>query len=179
MNRYQNIRTIEQIDWLTWQPVDVATLLFIIQDEKLLLIRKKRGLGKGKINAPGGKVEAGESLQQAAIREVEEEIGVTPHDPVYVGDHRFQFTDGYSMHVHVFRASRYTGQEQESAEAIPLWVSQDHIPYEQMWADDELWIPPMLQGKGFSGHYLFAGDQLLDHRLQVGELAPKPCDNIQ
>ena len=36
------------------------------------------GLGAGKINAPGGKLEAGETALAAAIRETQEEIGVTP-----------------------------------------------------------------------------------------------------
>ena len=45
---------VSDIDWDTWQPEEVATLMFIIQGDSVLLIRKKRGLGAGKINGPGG-----------------------------------------------------------------------------------------------------------------------------
>ena len=48
------------IDWSTWQGEMLATLMFIIQDGRILLIEKKRGLGAGKINGPGGKIEPGE-----------------------------------------------------------------------------------------------------------------------
>ena len=47
-------RRIADIDWNTWVPTDPATLVFVIRDRQMLLIRKKRGLGAGKINGPGG-----------------------------------------------------------------------------------------------------------------------------
>lgn len=161
----QKLRAITEIDWTSWKPVHVATLLFVFQKDHLLLIRKKRGLGKGKINAPGGKVDPGESPMEAAIREVQEELAVTPLKPTYVGEHRFQFTDGYSMHVHVFRSSDHLGEAQESEEAIPIWVPIDAIPYDEMWADDRFWIPLMLEGKSFSGRYIFSGEEMLDYDI--------------
>ena len=65
---------VSDIDWDTWQPEEVATLMFIIQGDSVLLIRKKRGLGAGKINGPGGKVEGDETPLDCAIRETEEEL---------------------------------------------------------------------------------------------------------
>jgi len=47
--------SIDTIDWENWKPVERATLMFVIRDEQVLLIHKKRGFGKGKINGPGGK----------------------------------------------------------------------------------------------------------------------------
>jgi 8-oxo-dGTP diphosphatase len=55
------------MDWSTWTPRDRAVLLFVIRGGQALLIRKKRGLGAGKINAPGGRIEAGESPEEAAV----------------------------------------------------------------------------------------------------------------
>ena len=63
-------RRLEKIDWSTWKAVDKATLLFILRDSEVLLIRKRRGLGAGKINAPGGRLDDGESPRAGAIREV-------------------------------------------------------------------------------------------------------------
>ena len=68
-------------DWSTWQPTLRATLLFIVRDGEILLIRKKRGLGAGKINGPGGKIDPGETARQCAVREVEEELLITATDP--------------------------------------------------------------------------------------------------
>src|ERR1043165_611084 len=71
---------VDQIDWLQWQPTQRANLCFVIRGRKILLIRKKRGLGAGKFNGPGGRIEDGETPLASAIRETEEEIGVTPID---------------------------------------------------------------------------------------------------
>ena len=80
-----------------WTAVDCATLLFVCLDNRVLLIRKKRGLGAGKINGPGGKLEPGESPVACAVREVEEELGISPLAPQARGRLRFQFIDGYSI----------------------------------------------------------------------------------
>ena len=161
------MQTLQDIDWDSWQAKDPATLTFVIKDEQILLIRKKRGLGAGKINGPGGRLEPGETLLECAIREVQEELCITPVNPEFCGESLFQFTDGYSIHVHTYMAKDFTGSPEETDEAIPLWFSLDQIPYEEMWADDIVWIPEMLKGNTFKGRYLFDGDRMLDHHLDV------------
>ncbi len=148
--------------------METATLLFIFQDSRVLLIHKKKGLGAGLINGPGGRLEPGETPQQGAIREVQEELQVTPTGVKEAGELLFQFTNGHSIHVHVFTADGHIGEPTETIEAIPLWTPVDKIPYGEMWADDRIWVPLMLAGKPFHGKFLFNDDQLLgcemDHR---------------
>jgi 8-oxo-dGTP diphosphatase len=156
---------VRDIDWESWPAKDPATLVFVVKDRSVLLIRKKRGLGAGKINAPGGRMEPGETPLEAAIRETREEVCVTPLDLSYAGVNLFQFVDGYSIHVHVFKASDFEGDPKETDEATPLWAPVDEIPYQEMWEDDRLWIPLVLEGVRFSGRYVFDGDRMLDHVL--------------
>jgi 8-oxo-dGTP diphosphatase len=158
-------RTVARIDWAAWKPVDVATLCFVVRDREILLIRKLRGIGAGKINGPGGRVEPGETTLECAVREVEEEVCVTPHALTAMGEQRFQFIDGYSIHVHVFLATGCTGEVRATEEAIPLWTDVDAIPYAEMWEDDIIWLPRVLAGTPCSGRYVFDGDLLLDHVL--------------
>jgi 8-oxo-dGTP diphosphatase len=160
-------RTVDAIHWPSWEPGDRATLLFVIRDGQALLIRKKRGLGAGKINAPGGRLEAGETPLECAIREVQEEVGVTARRIRHCGRHRFQFTDGYKLFVDVFAAEDCDGEAIETDEALPMWVPTDKIPYEEMWADDRHWIPLMLEGTPFDGRYVFDGDTMLDMVLET------------
>jgi len=167
-------RRVDAINWSSWIPKDPATLLFVVEPTRVLLIRKKRGLGAGKINAPGGRIEPGETPLQAAIREVHEEVRVTPSSIAKSGELKFQFTDGYSLHVHVFRADAYTGVPQETDEALPLWEPIDALPYDEMWADDRLWVPHMLARRPFFGRFIFDGDAMLDHVLDVEAAEPQP-----
>lgn len=163
----ENIRALNDVDWARWQPRERATLLFVIRNEKMLLIHKKKGLGAGKINGPGGRIEPGEPPQTAAVREVREELRVTPIGVREAGELMFQFTDGFSIHGYVFTARDCDGEPQETDEATPLWVSVTDIPYDRMWADDRLWIPWMLRGEKFIGRFVFQGDTMLD-----GEIRP-------
>ncbi|MBE9550342.1 MAG: 8-oxo-dGTP diphosphatase [Proteobacteria bacterium] len=157
--------TLADVEWQGWQPTDPATLLFIIRDGEILLIRKKRGLGAGKINGPGGKLEGDETPLQCALRETHEELGIHAISPEFCGEHQFQFVDGYSLHVHVYRAADFTGQPVETDEAIPLWFPLDAIPYAEMWMDDRIWLPLLIAGEKFFGRWLFDEDKMLDYQL--------------
>ncbi len=160
-------RRIADIDWTAWHPRDVATLVFVVSGGEVLLIRKKRGLGAGKVNGPGGRLEPGETPLACAVREVEEELGVTPTDLAAAGGHSFQFTDGYGLHVHVFRAGGCRGRARETPEAVPLWTPLGAIPYHEMWEDDVLWLPHALAGHRVVGRFVFEGDAMLDHVLEI------------
>ncbi|MCG8456398.1 MAG: 8-oxo-dGTP diphosphatase [Holophagales bacterium] len=165
------LRRLAEIEWSTWVAVDTATLTFVLRGRgdarEVLLIRKKRGLGAGKINGPGGRLEGGESPLECAVREVEEELHVTPTGLDESGELRFQFVDGYSIHVHVFRASGHRGEARETEEAVPLWTPVDATPYDEMWADDRLWLPHLFAGQRFHGRFVFDGDAMLDHSVEL------------
>ena len=159
--------TVFSIDWSCWRPADTAVLTFIRHRGQLLLIHKKRGLGRGKINAPGGRLEAGETPGQAAVRETQEEVGLTPHNLLPAGQLDFAFTDGYSLRCHVFTAGAHEGIPIETDEALPFWCDENDIPYDRMWSDDRLWVPLMLQGKPFSAQFIFDGDLMLWHQFSA------------
>ncbi len=153
------------MDWSVWEPKERATLLFVIKDGRILLIRKKRGLGAGKINGPGGRLEPGETAVEAAVRETREELGIDALAPDWRGDLHFQFTDGYSLHCSVFASPDFRGEPVETDEAKPLWTPLDAIPYDEMWEDDARWLPGFLAGRKFRGFFIFEGDKMLSHRI--------------
>jgi 8-oxo-dGTP diphosphatase len=155
----------ENIDWTNWTPQERATLLFVRRDGQVLLIRKKRGLGAGKINGPGGRIDGEETPLQAAIREVQEELRVMPINVEARGELSFQFIDGYALFVYVFSANDCIGEPQETDEAAPLWTPIDAVPFDQMWADDRIWFPHILNDRSFRGRFLFDGDELLGHEV--------------
>jgi 8-oxo-dGTP diphosphatase len=155
------------IDWTTWEPRQRANLCFILREEKILLIRKKRGFGAGKINGPGGKVDPGESALESALRETFEELGIHPLGAEQRGELHFQFCDGYSLHCAVFLAHDFSGEPRESDEAVPLWTPLDAIPYDEMWEDDRHWLPLLIRGQHFAGYFEFDGDRLLSRKVVV------------
>ena len=147
------------------------SLLFLQRDDEILLAMKKRGFGEGRWNGVGGKVEAGESIEQAMVRETQEEIGVTPTTYEKVADIRFdEYFKGEPtlMHVHVFIASAWTGEPTESEEMAPQWFNVADIPYSDMWSDDVYWLPEVLKGNKISADFkLDATDVIIDHTIKI------------
>jgi len=160
------VKKLSDIDWSQWEAKDPATLVFVFEGDEILLINKKTGLGKGKVNGPGGKVDPGETPEIAAIRECKEELDITVSNLEYCGEHRFQFVDGYSIHVWVYRTRDYEGTPSESPEADPLWTRLNEIPYDQMWEDDRLWLPMLVRGERFQTRWIFDGDRMLDYAIE-------------
>lgn len=172
-NQYGQVNSVSEIDWSEWQARDLATLLFVIREGKILLIRKKRGLGKGKINGPGGKLDPGENAVECATRECHEELGISVSNPECMGEHKFQFVDGYSIHCWVFRTGEVEGVAIETDEAVPLWTDIEDIPYGDMWEDDRIWLPMVIAGTPFTARWVFDEDRMLDYELEkVDQVEP-------
>ncbi len=169
MKIYAKARRLEDINWSSWEAIHPATLVFVIRDGEVLLIRKKTGLGAGKINGPGGKVEPGETPEQCAVRECQEELHITPHDLEYCGRNLFQFVDGYSIDVHCYRTDSYDGTPTETREAKPIWTPLDTIPYDEMWEDDRIWLPKLIAREPFVARYIFDGDDMVDHHIEQAQ----------
>jgi len=162
MNRYENI------DWTQWQPRERGVIVYITdrKNNRVLLMNKKKGLGKGKVNAPGGRLEPGETSLQAVIRECQEEVFVTPINPVKHSELYFQFTNGYALYGEAFFTDEWKGEPGPSDEADPFWCDLDRIPWEKMWEDDRHWLPLALNGKKVRGFYVFDEDKMISEKLE-------------
>lgn len=147
----------------------LATLCYILRDGQVLLIRKKRGIGAGKINGPGGKVDPGETPLAAAIRETEEEVGVTPLDPQLRGELLFRFADGLNLRCHVYLALGCHGEPHETEEAVPLWFPSGALPYHEMWEDDQSWLPLLIGGERFAGEIDVDGEAVTRQFIKIGD----------
>ena len=142
-----------------------GTLCIVIRenpDREILLGFKKVRFGAGKYAGFGGRVEAGETVAAAAIRELEEESGlkVSAEHLQRVGHLTFLFPakPSWNQVVHVFLASTWHGKPVESEEMIPAWFPVDEVPYEQMWQDAAYWLPAILAGQRIRARFTFQGD---------------------
>lgn len=151
----------------------VLTLCLLHTDTHVLLGMKKRGFGAGRWNGFGGKLEEGETIEVAALREFREEAGVEVVGLEKSGIMNFEFEGNPEiLEVHIFRASGYKGEPTESEEMRPQWFSIDEIPFSEMWPDDPHWMPLFFAGKKFRGDILFGeGDAIINIEIkEVPEL---------
>jgi 8-oxo-dGTP diphosphatase/2-hydroxy-dATP diphosphatase len=157
--------------FLPAKPYRHYTLTLILDGNRILLGRKKRGFGEGYWNGFGGKVEAGETVAGSAIREIFEEVGlkVKFSDLIPAGLLFFRFAGSRSDSIcgTVFRVESFQGEPAESEEMIPQWFDIGEIPYDQMWPDDRFWFPLMLERRSFVATFHFGVDQSIEHRTLV------------
>ncbi|XP_026276044.1 oxidized purine nucleoside triphosphate hydrolase-like [Frankliniella occidentalis] len=159
---------------MTTRKVLTLTLVRNIADEVLMGL-KKRGFGEGKWNGFGGKVEPGETIPQAAARELTEECGLRAHYLTKVGLLDFEFLNDPVIHeVHVFETREYSGTVVETEEMSPKWYKIEDIPFNEMWLDDPIWFPWYLKGgPQFYGYFLYKGfDTILKQELKSTDLPP-------
>lgn len=137
----------------------VKTLLFLIDEnnEKILLGMKKVRFGAGRWNGYGGKVDPGETVEAAALREMEEESGIKG-DPENLFKHAvitFYMANYGTDEVHIYRLKEWDGEPIETEEMKPQWYAFDQIPFDKMWPDDQHWLPKILNNEVFEGAFWF------------------------
>jgi 8-oxo-dGTP diphosphatase len=129
---------------------------------QVLLGHKKTGLGTGKIVGLGGHVEPGESVAEAAAREVREESGLTvPQAALTEAAHvtfLFPARPSWGMNVVIFTADDWSGEVAESEEIRPQWFPVSALPFDQMWDDAPRWLPRVLAGERLRATFTYAGD---------------------
>lgn len=164
--RCRNAEKVEDVPWGSWEPSERCVLTYVMDGDNVLLILKKRGLGDGYYNAPGGHIEPEETSIEAAIRETKEETGLTVSELKERGTLRFQFKDGMRMVCYVFTTGTWEGELKECDEAKPFWADRNNLDYDMMWKDDKLWLPLLLDGKEFEGWFVFDDREMLDAKVE-------------
>ena len=150
----------------------LMTLVIVQRGGEVLLGMKKRGFGEGKWNGFGGKLAAGETIADAARREVREEAGIEVLDLTPCGLLTFHSVAPEPIEVHVFRSTMFSGEPMESEEMLPQWFAADALPFDTMWPDDRFWFPHFFAGKNFRGTFTFnAQGAITAQEFAVGEVA--------
>ena len=149
-----------------------ATNCFLLRGNSVCLGMKKRGFGIGLWNGTGGKIIKGESVEETAKREAMEEFGVEikTSDLSSLGKIDFIFKDGSTHKVYIFVCKKWEGEPSESEEMKPKWFSIDNLPWDNMWSDDEFWLPKILEGKSIEGRFYFNDDGKTIEKFDIKEL---------
>ena len=99
----------------------------VFRDDALLMVRRATNPGQGQWSLPGGRVEPGETMHQAVVRELAEETGVTVICDEPIGWVE-QIADGYHFVIVNFAATAVSGETplgaSDAAEAafVPRWT---------------------------------------------------------
>lgn len=106
--------------------VELTTACLVYKEDKYLLQNRIRGDWTG-YTFPGGHVEPGESIVDAAVREIQEETGLTILNPKLCGIKQFPLDEGGRYLVFLFKADEYKGELCSSEEGQMKWFRKDEL----------------------------------------------------
>ena len=108
----------------------VEVVAAVIERAGLILIgqRKPRGRHGLKWEFPGGKVEPGEELRSALVRELREELGIEARIGVEIERYDFSYSAGHVTRLIFFQVTEFTGEPANLDFEQIAWVPRDRLP---------------------------------------------------
>ena len=104
--------------------------IVVFPDGRILLIKRKTPVFKGYWALPGGRMDEGETPEEAVVREIKEETGLTVKIVEKIGEYDERGTQGgieYDYHATCFHVSPLKGEikpQQEEIETAKLFNSK-------------------------------------------------------
>ena len=150
-------------------PTILATLCYVRHNGQTLMIhrvKKANDMHEGKYNGLGGKFEPGETPEQCAIREVQEESGLTMIEPRLKGFIDFPKFDGVNdWYVFIFTADKYTGSLIESNEGNLEWIDNEKLLDLNLWDGDKIFLKWLDNDSFFSAKFIYEAGQFKGHTV--------------
>jgi len=151
--------------------MQLATLCYITDknsNSTLMIhrIKKKNDYHYGKWNGLGGKFELGESPEECAIREIEEESGLIIKNIKMKGFITFPMFDGKEdWYVFLFTTDEFEGELIESNEGNLDWIPNDKLTEINLWEGDKYFIPWLFKEKFFSAKFIYENGDYISHEV--------------
>lgn len=137
----------------------------------LAIERKKQDWQQGKLNLPGGRIEDGETAEQAAIREIKEEANIDATDVTLIGSMHYSDSLIYVMDCGF---NPDDNEVKSSAEGEVMWLScRELIRDPRLIPNLRVIIP--LAAAGVQGWRLSPGAGASDDHCVSLDLAGCPC----
>ncbi len=149
----------------------LATICYIDNGSQFLLLhrnKKPNDVHQGKWIGVGGKFEAGETPEECAIREIQEETGLIVEELELKGLITFpEFTPETDWYTYVFRVTKFSGQIGPCDEGTLEWVDYDQVLDKPTWEGDLIFLRWVLEDRPFfSAKFIYEADEFKDYQVR-------------
>lgn len=108
------------------KPVRKAIRTFLINDNKVIVIKYKTNKNMNYYDIPGGKIEENESAINASIREFKEETGIEIINQKYKGNVIVEYPN-MIFDFDIYLVNDYKGNPKEFEENCSMWINIEDL----------------------------------------------------
>ena len=125
---------------------EVAAAL-IMRGEEVLICQRKAGTPMGlQWEFPGGKLEAGETPEQALRRELQEELAIDAEVGRLLTEILHHYRNGSAIHLRFFEVRTFSGTPQNCVFEDIRWVALRDLPTYNFLAADRNFVRDLARG---------------------------------
>lgn len=147
----------------------LATLCYVRRHDQTLMIhriKKANDMHQGKWNGLGGKLEPGETPEECAIREIQEEAGLRVKNLVFKGMITFPgFANDEDWYTFLFVVDEFEGELIESPEGYLEWIPNDRLLDLNLWEGDLIFLKWLDRPGFFSAKFEYQDGKLIRHEV--------------
>ena len=151
----------------------LATLCYVRKDGRTLMvhrIKKANDIHQGKWNGLGGKLEAGETPEECARREILEESGLRVINLKMKGFLTFpQFARDEDWYAFVFVVNEFEGELIDSPEGQLEWIEDGRLLELELWEGDRYFLEWLDRPGFFSGKFIYKEGRYIEHEVTFHE----------
>jgi 8-oxo-dGTP diphosphatase len=147
----------------------LATLCYVRNQDQTLMIhrvKKANDMHQGKWNGLGGKLEPGETPEECAIREIQEEAGLRVNNLVFKGMITFPgFANDEDWYTFLFVVDGFEGELIESPEGYLEWIPNHRLLDLNLWEGDRIFLKWLDRPGFFSAKFEYRDGKLCHHEV--------------
>ena len=129
-------------------------------------VKKENDCNRDKWIGIGGKFLDGESPEECALREINEETGLTVTGYRYRGIVTFVSDRWETEYMHLFTADAWTGEQRPCDEGELAWVAKKDVSALRLWDGDRIFLKLLIERDTFFSLKLsYDGDELIETEL--------------
>ena len=136
---------------------------YLIKDNCYLMLHRNKeenDMHKNKYIGIGGHIEAGETKEEACVREIKEETGLDVHSMNYCGQILF-VNDDYEEMMYIFKSNDFSGELIKCDEGTLHWIPIDKVLDLNLWEGDRLFHPKLRNNEIINMKLIYKNDKFI------------------